>query len=936
VRPGRPALGVLALALAGAAAPARASTATVAVQLRGPIDPAGRSVRLVAPGVERELRSDARGRGVFPHVRPGAYRVEAAQPDCAVSHEIVVRGGADVELDLACGSDEPARPRTERRPGTTVADAEALRALPRPTDVWSVLRHVPGVVLDRVDVGGSEWAQQSLLVSHGDAGAGAVWTLDGANVTDPAALGSTAVFPDLDSLDSVEAGAVGASDVRVRTPGLQVRLALRPPRDRFGGSAHVRGAFDALQSDNLPDSLRGRPFPRNRTERSYLLGAEAGAPLRDGRLWAWGAVSHGVLRQQAMTEHGERLALTSAIAKAGLRAGRGTLSLLALRSEKTHDGRDTTLSAAPEARWRQSGPSHLLSAEDQRGLGGVSLMSRLAFLDGGFELEPVGGEAASPFEDFRGVFRGSYATFETTRRRLEASVEAALVRRALGLDHSLLVGAGFERTPVGTRWAWPGNKVLALERQSVFFRAFRLTGFALPTRDQSGRTVHDQIAAYVQDTARLGRFTLALGARLDRLSGRNEASSVAANPLVPALLPAVDFNGSPRRFRWLDLLPRASLAWDAGGDGRLVAQLGYAEYAAALGSGDVGFDNPIGREPASLTYFWIDRNGDHAVEPDELDPVRGRVGSAGIDPRDPAAGLSPHAIDPDLRAPRTRELSVALAQRFGDHTSAEIAAAWRRQRHTLWRPLRALALSDYAIRGAVRGSLFGTQYDVGYYAPASESRIVPGNGRLLANREGYRQDTLAIDAAARTRLGRLQIELWGSATDWRESFDDASRAIQDPTRLDVEPLIGAGRVAPRVAGLARDVFVNARWTAGASLRAELPWSLDAAAVVSARDGFPIPYFQVASSGDPSAGSKNVLVAPRVDTFRLPTLLLADARLSRGIPLGRGRLTANVDVFNVLDRATTLQVARDVELPSFGRPREILRPRIVRLGLEYAF
>jgi hypothetical protein len=46
--------------------------------------------------------------------------------------------------------------------------------------------------------------------------------------------------------------------------------------------------------------------------------------------------------------------------------------------------------------------------------------------------------------------------------------------------------------------------------------------------------------------------------------------------------------------------------------------------------------------------------------------------------------------------------------------------------------------------------------------------------------------------------------------------------------------------------------------------------------------------------------------------------------------------AALDVFNLLNAGTTLQVTRDVELPAFDRPREIVRPRIARLGLEWWF
>jgi hypothetical protein len=103
-----------------------------------------------------------------------------------------------------------------------------------------------------------------------------------------------------------------------------------------------------------------------------------------------------------------------------------------------------------------------------------------------------------------------------------------------------------------------------------------------------------------------------------------------------------------------------------------------------------------------------------------------------------------------------------------------------------------------------------------------------------------------------------------------------------------------------------------------------------------REGFPIPYYQVASTGDPTAGSKNVLVSGNLDRYRLPGLVLLDLRLSRGFGVGKGRLTVALDLWNAANAGTTLQVARDVELPAFDRPREIVRPRLLRLGLDWRF
>jgi hypothetical protein len=844
-----------------------------------------------------------------------------------------------------CGglaADEPAVPQPSPSPPAHPGDAatrftrENLRALPRPADPWSLLREVPGVALDRVNVGGSETGLQSLVVTGGDGGAGTTWTLDGIDVTDPAALGSLAVFPDMDAVETVLAR-TRAVDVRVRTPGARVDLLLRPPPDRFHGAAHLRAEDDALQSDNLPEDLAGRPFFRSRTERLTELGAEAGGTLRHGTLGLWGAVSRNALRQQGFTEHEETLRVTNFAAKARWHGTAGTLSALALRSEKVHEGRDTGLTTEPSARWRQSGPSHVVALEGRRGLAGFETLARISYLDGGFRLDAEGGPQANVFEDFRGVLQGSYYAFVADRPRLQALVETQGSRRALGLQHALLAGAGYRRSQVGTRLEWPGNQVLALERQSVFFRTFGLTGFALPMRDQAARSVHDHFEAYVEDQARRGRWGFSLGVRLDRQAGHNLASSVEPNPAVPELLPAVSFPGTPSRFTWLDLLPRVALSFDLDRAGRTVARASYAAYGAELGSGDVTFDNPVGREAASLTYYWLDRNGDHAVQADELDRLRGRLGSAGLDPRQPASIVSPHAIDPDYRAPRAQEVAGSLETEMWG-VRAVVRSSIRRHTAPRYTPLRNLTLADYVIRGAVQGTLFGEDYSVGFFAPASESRIVPGNGRLLTNREGYRQDSGTVEAVFSGRAGaRIRWSAWAAYADWRESFDDLELSVQDPTSLEGEPLQDSGRVVVRASGLGRgDLFVHARWNAGATLEARLPLQFASAFVLNARDGFPIPYFQVGNSGDPTGGAKNVLVSPNVDTYRLPAVVLLDARLARGFSVGRGTLTASADAFNLLNQGTALQVSRDVELPVFGRPRELMRPRIVRLGLEYSF
>ncbi|HSB60225.1 MAG TPA: hypothetical protein VLI67_00805, partial [Vicinamibacteria bacterium] len=649
----------LVLALLAGPALAQAGLATLEVTLRddqGPV--ARRKVRLRAPGLVLEAPTDARGQAVFFSLAPGAYRAEllpVADGGKECGADLTLETASALAIELHCGAAPPppteaaAAPHAGSLERPVVFTASDLRSVPRPTDAWSVLRDVPGVVLDRVNVGGSETAQQSLLVSRGDPGAGAVWTIDGFDVTDPAALGSSTVFPDIDALEGLEARTTSL-DVRVRTPGVQAGLRLRAPAGRFAGAAHVRHGGGALQSDNLPASLAARSFRRTETDRLLEAGAEAGGPLRDGRLWLWGAAARNALRQDTASGHAETLRTTTLSGKGRLRLGEGALSLLLLRSEKVHEDRDPTSSAAPEARWTQSGPTTLVGLEDARTIGRLALVSRLALLDSGFRLDPQGGTAESAYEDVRGVARRSYLSFRTERSRLSAAVEGAGRRSFLGASHDLVLGLGYRRSPVETAQSFPGNGVQGLERGGVFFRAFRLTGFALPYRDSRARSVHDRLEAYAQDTARWGRWAVQAGGRLDRQAGRNRASSVAANPEFPELLPAVAYAGASSSFTWLDLLPRAGVEWTADRRGTLRLRAHYAAYGASLGSGDVTFDNPIGRELASLSYYWLDRNGDGTVERGELDEVRGRLGTSGLDPRDPGSAVSPHRIDPGLES----------------------------------------------------------------------------------------------------------------------------------------------------------------------------------------------------------------------------------------------------------------------------------------------
>ena len=71
----------------------------------------------------------------------------------------------------------------KRGTATTMTSAE-LADIPNARDPWAVLKAVPGVLVDRVNIAGNENGQQANSSSKGSVSADQTWNLDGMNVTD--------------------------------------------------------------------------------------------------------------------------------------------------------------------------------------------------------------------------------------------------------------------------------------------------------------------------------------------------------------------------------------------------------------------------------------------------------------------------------------------------------------------------------------------------------------------------------------------------------------------------------------------------------------------------------------------------------------------------------------------------------------------------------
>ena len=168
---------------------------------------------------------------------------------------------------------------------------EELQQLPSARDPWVILQTVPGVVVDRVNVGGAESGQQSNYLAKGAGLAENTWNLDGIPVTDLAATGSSPTYYNFDMFQEMSVTTGGASATNP-TAGVQLNMQFKTGANRPSGAAHLYGAGEGLQSNNLPDDLVDLAGPSGKGNRMKDLtdyGFDVGGPIMRDKWWAWGS-----------------------------------------------------------------------------------------------------------------------------------------------------------------------------------------------------------------------------------------------------------------------------------------------------------------------------------------------------------------------------------------------------------------------------------------------------------------------------------------------------------------------------------------------------------------------------------------------------------------------------------------------------------------------
>ncbi|HSG40755.1 MAG TPA: carboxypeptidase regulatory-like domain-containing protein, partial [Thermoanaerobaculia bacterium] len=204
------------------------------------------TARTGSAGTQTQV-TDSNGGFRFLGLSPGTYQVKAEVQGYSPveSQDLPVNVGRNTQIELTMTTqvtdiitvvEERAPLLDPRRPGQTQSiTLSDLEKIPTARDPWAVLQTAPGVLTDRINVGGNESGQQSQYTGPGSTGDDAVWAIDGVTITDMGAIGSSPTYYNFDAFQEVQVG-TGGSDITAATSGVQLNMVTRRGTNEFRGT----------------------------------------------------------------------------------------------------------------------------------------------------------------------------------------------------------------------------------------------------------------------------------------------------------------------------------------------------------------------------------------------------------------------------------------------------------------------------------------------------------------------------------------------------------------------------------------------------------------------------------------------------------------------------------------------------------------------------
>jgi len=985
----RRALAVTALLLLGAGAALAQSQAgnlygTAADDQGSPLP--GVTVTLSGGGAPVVQVTNASGQFRFLGLSPGGYDLKAElegfspveYPNIVINisrnTEINITMNAAVRDVITVTTESPLLDTKKISSGNTVAQTE-MEKIPSARDPWAVLQSTPGVLTDRINVGGNESGQQSQYVGPGSGGDQAVWALDGMVVTDMSATGSSPGYYDFDAFEEMQVS-TGGSDASLTTGGVTLNMVTKRGTNEWRGSGRYMFENDSMQSESgYSTSDLGKPgeWNRNRTQTAFKRGNridsiedwgfELGGPIVKDKFWIWGSYAKPQIDLLTVSDFSDKTTLEDWNAKInGQLTAANSLTLFGWQSDKVKIGRNAGPTRPQETTWDQSkfGPAPTAyKVEDTHVFGpNFYLTGMYSKVNGGFQLIPEGGDKVFYLDGATGIWHNSFFEYQILRPQEQFKVDTSTFFNAGSMSHELKIGAGYRTALQDSTSEVKGGAY------GIDFTGLGGEQGWIVARDGQIDVETQYTNLFAQDTFSVGNMTFNVGLRYDKQTGDNLKSTVAAGRLAPALLPAVTYPGQPAGFDWSDIVPRLGLTYALGAERKTLLRASYSQFADQLSTGNAGWLHPLGVYSYLYAYDYTG-NARPGVFPG--------IGALDVLATSPNYNpvtkgyLQSYAVDPDLSAPTTDELLLSLEHAFMPEFVMGVNFTMRKISNMLESELlvfdgdpystanltrtgRAHQRSDYVLVETLTGVLpNGKSYTVPVYD--LRSGVNTRGGSLLRNGD-REQDYQGMSVSFTKRLSNRWMARGNFAwNDW--TWNIPSSEQQDP----VNPIAGGNKDGEIVmqgsgtgSGSKGSVYLNAGWSYSVNgmyqIAPDRPWGFNVAASVAGREGYPIRYANLYTRKAANFGRTSVSLVDDADDLRYDDIQTVDLRVEKEFNFSDFGLTVGVDVFNALNEGTVMQ--REGRLFNDGATAarsarttgsfitEVLSPRVYRLGARFSF
>ncbi len=892
-----------------------------------------------------------------------------------IQENIVVSFGKDVILNITMEmarlseevtvvAENPVIDTKRAQVGMNITE-EMIMQLPTARNPWVLMSLIPGMLVDREDVGGNEAGQQSSYYGHGSADADNTWNVDGANITDNSALGSAPAYLNIASYEELQVN-YGNNDIKSQTGGVQINLVTRRGGNDYSGLFYLDLERKAWQADNVPDALKDEGYTAAGINRLYLYGANFGGPIVRDKAWFY--LSWGIQDIDALT-------LSGTSDKTWLASGYGRLDFQLAPSTKVnlfieYDNKQKWNRADwgytqqdPDAYWNQTGPGYLYKGQVEQTFGNLYLDAKFMYTDQGFYLKPVLGErtadGSGPYVTYLD-YPEFYMTsnnydYGTDRNQYNINFNGIFFKeKFLGADHEFKFGADYVSATTTTYAFYEANLSLYYAGPDP----------ALPTgefwiawlnRDMYLNYYFTRYSAYLQDTLTFGRFALNLGVRYDREKSIVKNVDIPGSPWLPQYLPAISAEEIDPGVSWRVFSPRFSISYDLFGNGKDVIKLSVARYGSQSGNNIADYVNPLGW--SEIDVIWQDMDGNGRVTSDELygydwatggvadvnDPNNWIWFSSAINIDDPTSTELVNRYDPDYNSPLLDELSVFYEKELFRDFAARLELFYKKYHRQTWR--RSM-LSDGTV-----------ETEDNYYVSGHDDTLdmdIYGATQYFP----YEYITNHIDAYDRylgfqlvwTKRLSNKWMMNGSFTwaDWKRFYKGEFLGVIDNIQgddmywgLNNADYFDGGVVAPESAGSGvRDIYVNSRWQFKLSGLYQLPLGINFSGVFVAREGYISPNNVLVLA--PNLGWIELYGDPedseaKFGDSRLPAFWVLNFRLEKTFQISESsRVILSADAFNITNSAHALKQEIRITSPNFGQDLRILNPRVFRFGIQFMF